>query len=412
MVFTHFWLHLYSYFVKSAVDICKQRNHYLCHSYIFSMKISSWYTTHFDARLKGRYLHLKQIDPILDLYENDFSISTIGTSENQKNIKCVSIGKGEKVVLGWSQMHGNESTTTKALFDFFKFLTQKEHFQKEIDDFLSNYTFYIIPILNPDGAERYTRENINGVDLNRDAIDLSQSESRALRNLFDTIKPDLCLNLHDQRTMYSLPEAKSATVSFLAPAANAQRDVTKARRVAMSDITRMFTVLSHYIPGQIGRYDDAFNENCVGDTFQKLGVPTILFEAGHFPNDYQREKTREYIFYALLSLFKITEEQSSIEADYFSIPQNGKRFKDVIIRNVEIDGEITSLSICYEEVLEGKSIQFVPILEKIGGLDSFFGHKEIDAQGAKILLNSHENVFVGEKVVSIVDKNSSICLFS
>ena len=257
------------------------------------MEFSSWYTNHFDARLKGRYLHLKHANPILDLYEDEFSISTIGTSENHKNIRCVKVGSGKKVVLGWSQMHGNESTTTKALFDFFKFLSQKEHFQPEIESFLGAYTFYIIPILNPDGAERYTRENLNGVDLNRDAVDLSQSESRVLRDLFNAIKPELCLNLHDQRTMYSLPDAKSATVSFLAPAADAQRSVTGARREAMSVIACMFTTLSRYIPKQIGRYDDGFNENCVGDTFQMLGVPTVLFEAGHFPGDYEREKTRE-----------------------------------------------------------------------------------------------------------------------
>jgi len=377
------------------------------------MEISSWYTNHFDARLKGRYLHLKQIDPILDLYEDVFSISIIGVSENHKNIRCVKIGSGKKVVLAWSQMHGNESTTTKALFDFFQFLSQKQHFQKEIETFLNTYTFYSIPILNPDGAELYTRENVNGVDLNRDAKDLSQSESRVLRDLFTSVKPDLCLNLHDQRTIYSLPNGKSATVSFLSPAANVQRDITEARSEAMVEIARMFTALNRYIPGQIGRYDDSFNENCVGDSFQKLGIPTVLFEAGHFPNDYQREKTREYIFYALLGLFGIMkEEQPSTQADYFSIPQNEKLFKDVIIRNVDIDGEITSLSICYEEVLEDDSIQFVPVLEKIGGLDSFFGHKEVDAKGAKILLNSHENVFVGEKVVNIVDKSSAISLFS
>lgn len=377
------------------------------------MEISTWYTNHFDARLKGRYLHLKHIDPILDLYEDVFSISIIGASENDKNIRCVKVGKGEKVVLAWSQMHGNESTTTKALFDFFKFLTQKQYFQKEIEAFLNTYTFYSIPILNPDGAELYTRENVNGIDLNRDAVDLSQSESRVLRDLFTSVKPELCLNLHDQRTIYSLVDGKSATVSFLSPAANAQMDITEARRVAMAEIVRMFTTLNRYIPGQIGRYDDSFNENCVGDSFQKLGVPTVLFEAGHFSNDYQREKTREYIFYAMLSLFGITKEvQPSNETDYFSIPQNEKLFKDVIIRNVEIDGKITSLSICYEEILVGDSIQFVPILEKIGGLDSFFGHKEINAGGAKILLNSHENVFVGEKVASIVDKSSAKSLFS
>jgi len=377
------------------------------------MEISSWYTHNFEARLKGRYLYSKHMDPILDAYEDEFLISVIGASENQKNIRCVKIGKGKKVVLGWSQMHGNESTTTKALFDFFKFLTQKDGFETEIATFLSTYTFYIIPVLNPDGAEQYTRENANGIDLNRDAIDLSQSESRVLREIFRSVKPDMCLNLHDQRTMYSLPDAKSATVSFLAPASNAARDVTDARRDAMGHIARMYRVLNHYISGYIGRYDDGFNENCVGDTFQKLGVPTILFEAGHYPNDYQREKTREYIFYALLSLFEITkEEQPSSYDDYFSIPENGKLFKDVIIRNVEIAGIITSVSISYEEVLEENTIQFVPILDKIGGLDSFFGHKEVDGAGAKILLNSHENVFVGEKVAMIVAENSGICLFS
>jgi len=53
----------------------------------------------------------------------------------------------------------------------------------------------------------------------------------------------------------------------------------------------------------------------------------------------------------------------------------------------------------------------VPVLEKIGGLESFFGHKEINARGAKILLNSHENVFVGEKIATIVDKSSDNCIF-
>jgi hypothetical protein len=377
------------------------------------MEISSWYANHFDARLKGRYVHLEHVDPILDLYEDEFSISEIGASENQKKIHSVKIGKGKKVVLGWSQMHGNESTTTKALFDFFKFLTQKEYFQEEIATFLSSHTFYIIPILNPDGAQLYTRENANGIDLNRDALDLSQSESRVLRELFTSVQPNLCLNLHDQRTMYSLPNGKSATVSFLSPAANVQMDITEARKVAMSEIVRMYTTLSRYIPEQIGRYDDNFNENCVGDTFQKLGVPTILFEAGHYANDYQREKTREYIFYALLSLFRIIKEEPvATHTNYFSIPQNEKLFKDVIIRNVVIEGAITSLAICYEEVLEGDSIKFVPVLEKIGGLESFFGHKEIDAGESQILLNSHENVFVGEKIVNIVDKSSGICLFS
>jgi hypothetical protein len=40
-----------------------------------------------------------------------------------------------------------------------------------------------------------------------------------------------------------------------------------------------------YIPGQVSRFDDGFNINCIGDKFQSH-VPTILFEAGHFQDDY------------------------------------------------------------------------------------------------------------------------------
>ena len=61
--------------------------------------------------------------------------------------------------------------------------------------------------------------------------------------------------------------------------------------------------LEKEIPGSIGRYDETFNPDCFGDSFTQLGTPTILFEAGHVPNDYQREKTRLYIFEALKALF-------------------------------------------------------------------------------------------------------------
>lgn len=374
------------------------------------MEFSSWYKDHFEARLTGRYIQPKHIDPLLEIYGDVFSISIIGSSEKGKKIQCVKIGSGKKVVLAWSQMHGNESTTTKAIFDFFKFISQKGSFQKKIEEFLRTYTFYCIPMLNPDGAVLYSRENANDIDLNRDAKDLSQSESRALREVFDEIKPDLCLNLHDQRTIYSLPNEAPATISFLAPATNNAGDITEAREMAMKEITIMFSVLNKLIPGRIGRYEDSFNDNCVGDSFQMAGVPTILFEAGHYQEDYRRERSREYIFYALLTLFRFitVERPKNGVDDYLLIPENEKRYKDIIIRNVRLnDTEIvTSLAIQYEEILDNEQIHLVPILDEIGDLNDLIGHKEVDAEGVKILLNSHENVSVGEKVSIIVNKNA------
>jgi zinc carboxypeptidase len=374
------------------------------------MKFSAWYKEHFESRLSGRYIHSKHIAPLLDLYGDEFSISVIGSSEKGQNIHCIKLGTGKKVVLAWSQMHGNESTTTKAVFDFFKFIAQNSSFELQIEGFLNTFTFYCIPILNPDGAEEYSRENANNIDLNRDARELSQAESRILRKFFNKIKPDLCLNLHDQRTVYSLPNKMPATVSFLAPAANKALDITNAREIAMKEIASMYSVLNELIPGQIGRYDDSFNDSCVGDSFQMEGVPTLLFEAGHSQGDYKREKSREYIFYALLTLFgfvKVERPKNGVEG-YFLIPENEEKCKDVIIRNVILPNTdvLTSLAIQYEEVLENDQIRLAPILDEIGDLNGFFGHKEVDAQGVKILMNSHENLSVGEKVSIIVSKNA------
>jgi predicted deacylase len=118
-------------------------------------------------------------------------------------------------------MHGNETTTTKALFDLIPWLVQ--HNQKAL---LEHFTFYIIPQLNPDGAKAYTRLNANQVDLNRDAIDLSQPESKVLRTVFERVNPDYALNLHGQRTIYGAGSmGEAATLSFLAPSADLERSV-------------------------------------------------------------------------------------------------------------------------------------------------------------------------------------------
>ena len=109
------------------------------------MNIEDWYCQYFESRLNGRYVTLKHIDPILKSMGDSFGISVAGTSEKDKNIPMLKIGTGEIIVLGWSQMHGNESTTTKAVFDFLKFIGQTAFFSEEIAQFKKTYTFYLLP---------------------------------------------------------------------------------------------------------------------------------------------------------------------------------------------------------------------------------------------------------------------------
>jgi hypothetical protein len=379
------------------------------------MKIEAWYSNNFEPLLSGRYITLEHIKPLLEKYKNHYEISILGVSELGKEIPMLKIGTGKKKVLAWSQMHGNESTTTKSIFDFIKLVSQKEAFKDEIRDFLNSFTLYVIPILNPDGASLYTRNNANDIDLNREAQDLSQNESRVLMNTFNRLKPDLCLNLHGQRTIFGLETKKPATVSFLSPSSDTKREVTESRKLAMRIIANMNNALQKYIPGQVGRYDDSFNANCFGDAFQMKGVPVILFEAGHIGSDYRRERTRAYLFYALINLFGISKQDdiSINDKNYFLIPENKKNYYDYILRNVLVNDCIkpTSIAIQFTELLENETIKFIPKIAKIGELDGFYGHLEEDGNNLEILVNSQNSIEIGLKISIINNKNDKSLIY-
>ncbi|MBU3025748.1 MULTISPECIES: M14 family metallopeptidase [Zobellia] len=343
----------------------------------------SHYNTIKENSVYGRYVVNEQILDFLSRNEDRHQVKTIGSSVQGRPIKSLQMGAGPIKVLMWSQMHGNESTTTKAVLDLVNFLNEGTSVAESI---LKHCTLLIIPMLNPDGASVYTRVNANQVDLNRDAQERTQPESVVLRGVFDAFQPDYCLNLHDQRTIFNVGLTdKPATVSFLAPAHDPERSISKTRGVSMQLIVAMNQLLQKMIPGQVGRYDDAFNANCIGDSFQMLNVPTILFESGHYPGDYERERTREYIFYALLKVLEVISE-NNIDAypqqAYFDIPENGKLFYDILIKNAQVLGEKwgdgEAIGILYVETLKGNTLEFVPSLAKSGKLDGCFGHKTYD----------------------------------
>mgnify|MGYP006158218019 CR=1 FL=1 len=346
-------------------------------------------TQYLETKLKGKYIYLDTILPILQSLNSDFEISEIGKSVQERVIHQVKIGTGKTKILMWSQMHGNESTTTKAVIDLLNLLNSENEWAKTI---LSKYTLKIIPMLNPDGAFLYTRANAVQVDLNRDSQDLTQPESRVLKQVYTQFKPDFGFNLHDQRTIFGVGNTnKPATVSFLSPSYNENRDVNEVRKKAMSVIVTMNNELQKHISGQVGRFDDGFNLNCIGDTLQYCGIPTILFESGHYPNDYSREETRKYIFISLITALKnITDINYSVNPihKYQEIPQNNTDFYDIIVRNVGgVGGKIKkniTFGLQYQEVLRDSAIDWVAHVFDVEENLNKFGHLEFDAQGKEV----------------------------
>ncbi|TYA71852.1 M14 family zinc carboxypeptidase [Seonamhaeicola marinus] len=374
-------------------------------------QLKSLYLKSKENALNGRYITNNNIKPLLDNLTSKFEVDVIGKSVLNKPIYGVKVGTGEKRILMWSQMHGNESTTTKALFDLFNALST----ENDLDYVLEACTLYFIPILNPDGAEAYTRINANEIDLNRDAQNRSQPESKVLRAIYESFKPHYCYNLHGQRTIFSAGKAnKSAIVSFLSPAQDESCTITENRKVSMEIIAKMNEMLQNIIPEQVGVYDDAFNINCVGDTFQTENVPTILFEAGHYPNDYDREQTRALIFMSYLTSLDYIS-QNNVDGKKFKgyalIPENEKQFFDIIIRNVSGYGEdVLDIAIQFKEVLTEGSLNFVPIVEKIEKLNGFYGHKELDANRGKVLDVNGVKLSEGNENVIVILNNEEIAL--
>ena len=130
-------------------------------------------------------------------------VTQVGASLEGREIYDVAFGTGPDVVMMWSQMHGDEGTATSALFDLYAYLNahQTEPF---VTALLKSLTVHTVPMLNPDGAERWQRRYVQGIDINRDALLLQTPEGQLLKKLRDQWQPTVAFNLHNQNLRTSV----------------------------------------------------------------------------------------------------------------------------------------------------------------------------------------------------------------
>jgi hypothetical protein len=356
---------------------------------------ASLYRAHEQYREKSivdrRFKH-SDILPLIERLAVPFSKEIRGHSADGRAIYLVKIGQGPESVLLWSQMHGDEPTATMAIFDIFNFFAASgDAFDALRRDILDKTTLFFLPMLNPDGAESYQRRNALGIDLNRDALRLESPESRILKATRDEINARWGFNLHDQNTYYSAgAQPKQASVSFLAPAYNEQKEINEVRGNAMKLIVIMNRALQNFIPGQVGKYSDTFEPRAFGDNMQKWGTSTVLIEIGGLENDPEKQELRRLHFVALLSAFEaIAKRQYANEAiaDYNRIPFNRSTFHDLILREVQVarGGKWYTMDIAFRrgEVQYEGDRRYYPrgAIVDMGDLSTLFGHQELNARG-------------------------------
>jgi len=270
----------------------------------------------------------------------NFEISKIGESIQEREIYCIKIGKGKTKILLWSQMHGDEPTATMSLFDLLIFFKAKDGYDLFRKELLENLTLYIVPMLNPDGAEVFTRENAINIDLNRDYIKEVSPEAKILKRIQDEIQPQFGFNLHDQDSYYSPGNSyKSTAMSFLAPPPDYSNKITPVRDESIRVISGIINILQNFIPGHIARYKDDHEPRSFGDNFILKGTSSILIESGYWDSDEDKFFIRKLNFIAILSALRIisTGEYKLFEdKTYFSTPVNVESFFDLLIKDVFI----------------------------------------------------------------------------
>ena len=353
------------------------------------MSITKYYRK--NPNFPNRYISPEKLFSYLQDNYSDY-IKEVGTSDLGKPIFKMEMGNGSINVLAWSQMHGNESNSTHAILDLLEILENEKELK---EDFLSKITLDFVFMLNPDGSEKWTRRNALDIDINRDFLKESSKEILIFKGICSSKSYHYALNLHEQRTIFSTDGIHPATLSFLAPAQDYERSITSTRKKSMAVISRIFQKLSPEIPHQIARYNDEFYPTSLGDNLMKMGIPSILFEGGHFQNDYLRKETRKYytiaLYEALIVMAKLQGSTAGWE-DYQQIPQNKETHFDIIYRNVRLNTDyqcILDIAVQYkEELINGsEEISFTPIVVEVGDIGRKKGWKEIDCTGKKFISN-------------------------
>jgi hypothetical protein len=314
-----------------------------------------------------------------------FRSETIGRSLHGREIRALTFGSGPTSVLLWSQMHGDESTSSMALADIFAFLASSDPspLRQRLRDSL---TISFIPMLNPDGAELFQRENAVGIDINRDARQLATPEARTLKRIRDRLSPDFGFNLHDQsaRTRAG-SRGPQVAIALLAPPYDATRGYDSVRTRARLVAAAIARTLAAEIPGRIASYDDTFNPRAFGDLMQQWGTSTVLIESGALPGDPDKQRLRAVTAAAILSALDAIATGSyraESPASYDALPRNTGGAVDVLI----LGGQLVlpgqpplraDVALNYEEAVARSG----PRIRDVGDLREAVAIDTIDASG-------------------------------
>ncbi len=352
-----------------------------------------WDREHVSNKLPSNTRHSDLIKYLENLKNTGVKIEEVGRSFAGREIFQIEWGRGPLRVFMWSQMHGDEPTATPALIDMFTILhnNRDKEWVKQIEE---KMTIRAVPMLNPDGAELYIRRNLQGIDINRDAIDLKTPEGRLLKQLRDDWEPEIGFNLHNQNYLTAAGRTdRQAAISLLVVFGDKEKTLTEGQERNRRLASVMTSALTHFIPGYIARYSDEWTPNAFGDNFSAWGTPTILVETGglYGKDEMYLVRLNVVAYIAALRALADGSEKKFSPINYDVLPNNaGGRLMYFIFRNATvIDPTKPDMPIGADIGinLERRREEFPApgYIRRLGDLSGVTGLEEYDASGFNVV---------------------------
>lgn len=361
---------------------------------------AAWNSEHVNKIFPSDVRHADLKKYLGQLKQIGIKVDQVGFSNAGREIFQMEWGRGPLKVFMWSQMHGDEPTATPALIDMFAFLqnNRDKGWIKKIGDTI---TIRAVPMLNPDGAEMYVRRNLQGIDINRDALDLKTPEGRVLKQLRDNWNPAIGFNLHNQQALTTVGRTpKQAAISFLVVYGDEAKTKSYGHERNTRIASAMVLALQTFIPGHIGRYGDEWTPTAFGDNFSAWGTPTILIETGalHGKDEMFLVKMNFVAFMIALQAIATGSERQQSPQPYLSLLENSSgnlvnfvfRQANIITTQAATDAMAPITQITIADIVavteRRRASFFAPVkIRQIGNFAGLRGLEEYDASGFNVV---------------------------
>ncbi|MGH9162727.1 MAG: M14 family zinc carboxypeptidase, partial [Vicinamibacteraceae bacterium] len=361
------------------------------------MLARAWDAEHLPLPPAPLVRHADVLDLIEKLKSTDgslFQVEQIGKSVEGRSLNHIWFGRGPMHVLLWSQMHGDEPTATSALFDVCTYIARHRS-EPQVSQMLERLTVHMVPMVNPDGAERWTRRNAQGLDVNRDAVLLQSPEARALKTLRNRLEPAVGFNLHNQNwgTSVGTPP-QPAAISVLAVASDEAVSDTPQRVLAKKTAAVVRQAIEPFARGRMGRYDETFNVRAFGDNFSRAGTGVVLIETGPWPGAEPDRALVRINFVAIVSALDALASGSVERADpelYTTLPENDSNLFHTIVKGGTIwpgtgvapfKGDVGLRGTrVVRQTKRGREIRWASSIEELGDMRVYGALETIDAEG-------------------------------